>query len=127
MKRLALLFLLLAVGCAPRATLAKPDAKALSFTVLPSGDLAVVANTPMEYGSVTVAGEKLELSSPYCDLPECAPNENGYIRLTYDDEPDANYGARLQIHVVSGTPKQGRALMTLTGEDSSRPALLTTP
>ena len=121
------LTLSLLISCAPRATIAKPDIKALSFSVSPTGDLVVAANAPIEYGSVSVAGLKLKLETPYCDLPECAPNENGYIRLTYPDEPEASYGARLQIQVISGVPKQGRALMTLTGEDSSRPALLTIP
>ena len=119
--------LLLALqACAPRATIAAPDAKAFSFTAVANA-LVVSAQTTMEYGSVAVEGQKLELASPYCDLPECAPNERGFVRLTFPEEPDATYGQRLTIQVISGKPRQGRALFTLTGEDSSRPALLTTP
>lgn len=130
MRRLALLLgLLLALSmlasCAPRATLAKPDAKALNFTVLPNGDLALAANAPMEYGGVTVKGQKLKLESPYCELQGCVPRKNGYVRLTFPDEPDADYGTRIVIDVVSGSPRQGRAEMTLSGEEKTRPAPLT--
>lgn len=119
---LALLFALQA--CAPAPTKAEPDAEALRFVELDRGEAAVVANAPMEYGTVSLAGEALVIVSPFCDLPDCVPNENGYIRLTYPDEPDADYGSRLEIDVVSGTLLQGRALMTLVGESQTRPAPL---
>lgn len=124
MKLNALLLVLLLAGCAPQATVAEPDDEALKFIVLPRGDLAVVADKDIAYGDVRVAGAGLQIDSPYCQPKTCSPNANGFIRLTYDDEPDANHGARLEITVIAGTPEIGRVLMTLEGEEASREALL---
>lgn len=126
MKLHGLLLALLLVGCAPQATIADPDPEALRFVELPSYDLAVVANAPIEYGTVEVAGLELVIESKFCAVEDCAPAQDGYIRLTYPDEPDANYGRRLEVTVLDGVPIKGRAEFTLRGEDLSRPAILKT-
>lgn len=123
-----LLALAMLTSCAPQATVADPDRAVVDFFRLDDrGDLAVTAQAPIEDGTVLVAGPGLVLESPYCDLPGCAASPDGYIRLTYPDEPDADYTRRLEIAVLSGTPTQGRALMTLAGDDNSRPAPLRRP
>lgn len=120
-----LLALAMLASCAPQATVAEPDRAVLDFFGLDDrGDLSVTAQSPIEDGTVLVAGPELVLESTFCDLPDCAASPDGYVRLTYPDEPDADYGRRLEITVLSGTPTQGRALMTLSGEDNSRPAPL---
>ena len=124
-RLLTTVFLSLALTCcAPQATIAEPDDEVLKFIVLPRGDLAVVADKDIAFGDVRVAGPGLQIDSPYCQPVTCSPNANGFIRLTYDDEPDATHGARLEITVITGTPEIGRALMTLEGEEASREALL---
>lgn len=123
MKLHALLLALLLAGCAPQATVAEPDDQALRFVELPSYNLAVVANAPMDYGTVEVAGYELVIESEFCAVEDCIPGPDGYVRLTYPDEPEA-YGKRLEITVLEGIPIKGRAEMTLQGEDLTRPALL---
>lgn len=85
------------------------------------------ANKPLEHGSITLGSEvadPLVVRSDYCATPGCVPNQNGYIRLTFPDEPEANYGRVIEVEVVSGRPFRGRALFTLQGEEASREALL---
>lgn len=123
-RLLTTIFLSLALTCcSPQATIAEPDDEALRFIVLPRGDLAVVAHKDVDYGDVRVAGPGLQTESPYCQPATCSPSANGFIRLTYPDD-GKDYGARLEITVIAGTPEIGRALMTLEGEEASRPALL---
>lgn len=124
MKVCILLLSLLLASCAPQATIAEPDDEALRFIVLPRGNLAVIAHKDIAFGDVRVAGVGLQINSSYCQPMSCLPSANGFIRLTYDDEKDANYGARLEIKVIAGTPEVGRALVTLEGEEVSREALL---
>ena len=128
MKRLSMsflcLFLVLLASCAPVATVAEQDDAALHFVTLPNGNLAVVANTPVDYGDVRVTGEALVIKSPFCATQDCLPNERKFVRLTFPDEENKSYGKKLELEVVSGKPTKGRALMTLAGEDVSREALL---
>jgi len=124
MKLHGLLLALLLAGCAPQATIAEPDDEALRFVELPSYDLAVIANAPMEYGTVEVAGLELVIESEFCAVEDCIPGPDGYVRLTFPDEPEAVIGLRLEITVLGGIPIKGRAEFTLQGEDLTRPALL---
>ena len=111
-------------SCAPQASIARADDAVLKLVALPRGDVAVVADKPIEYGDVRLAGEGLALSSTFCVVEACVPNEGGFIALTFPDDGKRNYGTRLEIDVVAGRPERGRALMTLAGEDESREALL---
>lgn len=89
--------------------------------------IRLTANKPLEHGSITLgseAADPLVVKSEYCATPGCVPSQNGYIRLTFPDEPKANYGRVIEVEVVSGRPFQGRALFTLQGEEASREALL---
>ncbi len=122
--RFALTLALLLFGCAPVATIAKPDPAYLAFSELPSRDLEVLAKGPITGGEVQVVGLELVIRSPYCQLEGCAASPDGYIRLTYPEEKNKNYPRRLVIDVLEGVPIKGRALMTLVGEDKTRPALL---
>lgn len=120
---LVLLSLIMLASCAPQATVAEPDDEALRLVVLPRGGLAVVAHKNIDYGDVRVAGPGLQIDSPYCQPATCSPNANGFVRLTYPDN-GKDYGSRLEITVIAGTPEIGRALFTLEGEDVTREALL---
>jgi hypothetical protein len=110
-------------ACAPQATVAEPDDEALRFVVLRRGDLAVIAHKDIDFGDVRVAGPGLQIDSPYCQPVTCSPSANGFIQLTFPDD-GKDYGSRLQITVIAGTPEVGRALMTLEGEEVTREALL---
>ena len=108
----------------PDPCLVRPIQAPLCFVTLDDGDVALLSQRAIRYGSVTLRGERLEVASPYCALPECAPNERHFVRLTYPEEKSANYPQRLVIDVTAGAPDAGRALFTLEGEDFSREALL---
>lgn len=125
MQRLSLLAVVFFFSaCIPQATIEPEDPIFLKFVELPCGDLAVIGNGPINDGEAGVTGLELTIGSPYCQLTGCLPSFDGYIRLTYPEDPENAYPNRLEIDVVSGVVIKGRALFSLEGEDVSREALL---
>ena len=123
-RLLFLLVLFTLASCAPQASIARHDDAHLKLIALPRGDVAVVADKPIEFGDVRLAGAGLEIQSDFCATEACVPNERGFIKLTFPDDGKSNYGTRLEITVVGGKPERGRALITLQGESFDREALL---
>ena len=123
-RLLFLLVLFTLASCTPQATIAPVDDAVLKLVALPRGDVAVVADKPIEFGDARLAGEGLEIQSEFCATSPCVPNERGFYKLTFPDDGKSNYTSRIEIDVVAGKVERGRALMTLQGESFDREALL---
>lgn len=121
------LFLILVIvlsACAPVPTLASEDDSALRFVETPTYDLALFASRSIEWAEVTVTGYQLQIDSPFCVVESCVPDQNGFVRLLFPDEPDENYTRRLEVEVLDGVPIRGTAHAVLEAETLTRPATL---
>lgn len=119
------------VACTTVPTVAEEDPSILSFaeTLREEGVYELLLESqlparPIEAAEMSVAGYLLELKSPFCVVEGCLPNEAGYVRLTFPDEPEANYGTSIVVEVVGGVPIKGVAHANLSGEKLTRPATL---
>ena len=122
---LALIALTL-MSCDAVPRLAEEDPRVFRFeeTPAPTYDLALQAERPVETADVRVTGLELVIRSSFCVVESCVPDQNGFVRLLFPDEPDANYGLELVIDVLGGVPIRGTAHVILEGETLTRPATL---